>query len=58
VLEHAGAQYASLSGSGSTIFGLFASKAAAIKAVAALKAQGTPAVATKTLNRQKYWRQM
>src|SRR5439155_285445 len=36
VLEREGAQYASLSGSGSAIYGLFASRAAAEKAVATL----------------------
>lgn len=57
-MEHAGAKYASLSGSGSTVYGLFAEKAAAVKAAAALKAKGIPAVATKTLSRAQYWRQM
>jgi 4-diphosphocytidyl-2-C-methyl-D-erythritol kinase len=58
VLEHAGANYASLSGSGSTVYGLFADKAAAAKAVVRLATKGIPAVATKTLSRQKYWQQM
>jgi len=57
-MEHAGAKYASLSGSGSTVYGLFAGKAAAVKAAAALQAKGIPAVATKTLSRAQYWRQM
>lgn len=57
-MEHAGAKYASLSGSGSTVYGLFAGKGAAVKAAASLKAKGIPAVATRTLSRQKYWREM
>lgn len=57
-MEHAGAKYASLSGSGSTVYGLFVSAAAAVKAAAVLEAKGTPAVATKTLTRQQYWQQM
>ncbi len=58
VLEHAGAQYASLSGSGSTLYGLFESPAAADKAVAKLAAKDVPAVTTKLLTRTEYWRQM
>ena len=58
VLEEAGAFYASLSGSGSTIYGLFASRAAAARAVARLRKSGTPAVATTTLTRQQYWKKI
>src|SRR5580692_8294329 len=54
-LERAGAVYASLSGSGSTLYGLFASKAAARLAAAKLRRQGWTAQATVTLTRQKYW---
>ena len=57
-MEDAGAKYASLSGSGSTVYGLFASKAAAVKAAARLQAKGTPAVATRTLTRARYWKEM
>ena len=56
-LERAGSRYASLSGSGSTLYGLFRSPADAAKAVSRLRKQGLKAVATRTLTRQKYWEQ-
>src|SRR3984893_773245 len=54
-LERAGSRYASLSGSGSTLYGLFQSRADAAKAVSRLQKQGLNAVATSTLTHQKYW---
>jgi 4-diphosphocytidyl-2-C-methyl-D-erythritol kinase len=56
VLQKAGAFYASLSGSGSAIYGLFATQAAGQKAVARLRRDGVPAVVTKTMTRQQYWK--
>jgi 4-diphosphocytidyl-2-C-methyl-D-erythritol kinase len=56
-LERAGSHYASLSGSGSTLYGLFRSSADAAKAASRLRKQGLKAVETSTLTRQKYWKQ-
>jgi 4-diphosphocytidyl-2-C-methyl-D-erythritol kinase len=58
VLEREGARYASLSGSGSALYGIFDSVQAAEQAVAALKAKGIEARAARTLNRTEYWKQM
>jgi len=57
-LERAGSRYASLSGSGSTLYGLFRSPADAAKAASRLRKQGLKAVATSTLTRQQYWKRI
>jgi 4-diphosphocytidyl-2-C-methyl-D-erythritol kinase len=58
VLERAGAQYASLSGSGSAIYGLFESREKAAAAAKKLIKDGIPAVVTNTLTRRQYWKQL
>ncbi|HEY6369530.1 MAG TPA: 4-(cytidine 5'-diphospho)-2-C-methyl-D-erythritol kinase [Candidatus Sulfotelmatobacter sp.] len=57
-LLRAGAKYASLSGSGSTLYGLFASSRAALQAVARLRKQGWAAQATATVTRRAYWKRI
>jgi 4-diphosphocytidyl-2-C-methyl-D-erythritol kinase len=57
-LERAGAKYASLSGSGSTLYGLFASKNVARTAALKLRKQGWAAQATVTLTRREYWKRL
>jgi 4-diphosphocytidyl-2-C-methyl-D-erythritol kinase len=57
-LERAGAKYASLSGSGSTLYGLFASREAAATAAGKLRKQGWAATTTVTLGRRGYWKRI
>jgi 4-diphosphocytidyl-2-C-methyl-D-erythritol kinase len=57
-LERAGAKYASLSGSGSALYGLFASRGAAREAVKKLRSDGWAAQETVTLTRRQYWRKV
>ncbi len=56
VLVRSGAIYASLSGSGSALYGLFSSRETARRTAARLAKEGVPAVATTTLNRTQYWK--
>lgn len=57
-LEREGARYSSLSGSGSTLYGLFESAELAENAARRLRDAGLPAVAATTLPRDQYWQQM
>lgn len=52
-LLRAGSKYASLSGSGSALYGLFESEKAAVKAAQALRKHGLKAKATRTLTRRE-----
>lgn len=54
-LERAGASFASLSGSGSALFGLFRSTEDVAQAASALSQSGLRAYPTATLPRQQYW---
>jgi 4-diphosphocytidyl-2-C-methyl-D-erythritol kinase len=56
VLERAGAFYASLSGSGSAIYGLFMSRKKAESAAGRLRKSEVAAQVTTTLTRRQYWR--
>jgi 4-diphosphocytidyl-2-C-methyl-D-erythritol kinase len=56
LLQREGALYASLSGSGSTLYGVFASGEEANAAAGRMSAAGHPAIATTTLTRKEYWK--
>ena len=58
VLQREGALFASLSGSGSTLYGVFASGEEAQDVAGRMSAAGHAAVATTTLMRENYWQQM
>jgi 4-diphosphocytidyl-2-C-methyl-D-erythritol kinase len=58
VLERAGASYASLSGSGSAIYGLFVSQEKAKAAATHLEPSGVRAVVASTLARRQYWKRL
>ncbi len=57
-LEREGARYASLSGSGSTLYGVFDSDQQAQQAATKLSEGGTSAFATCTLTRAEYWQRL
>ena len=57
-LERTGSQYVSLSGSGSTVYGLFGDKESAAKAAESLQSRGIAAHHTVTLPRTKYWKSL
>ncbi|HEX7960133.1 MAG TPA: 4-(cytidine 5'-diphospho)-2-C-methyl-D-erythritol kinase, partial [Terriglobales bacterium] len=52
------ARYASLSGSGSTMYGFFDAKDVADEAATRISALGHPAHVTRTLTRKEYWNQL
>lgn len=57
-LRRAGASYASLSGSGSALFGLFANREPALAAAEKLRRQGVESRLTRTLPRRQYWKRL
>jgi len=57
-LKRSGAAYVSLSGSGSTLYGLFRTRETAAGAAARLRKQGLRALATTTLTRAQYWKKL
>ena len=58
VLQRQSARFASLSGSGSTLYGLFESASGAEAAAERMRAAGYAAVATRTVTREEYWRRL
>jgi 4-diphosphocytidyl-2-C-methyl-D-erythritol kinase len=56
LLQREGAQFASLSGSGSTLYGVFASVEEASAAAERMRVAGHAAIATTSLSREAYWR--
>jgi 4-diphosphocytidyl-2-C-methyl-D-erythritol kinase len=57
-LERSGAGYVSLSGSGSTVYGLFSDRKMAQDAAAKLSDNDIPAQATMLLSRERYWKEL
>jgi 4-diphosphocytidyl-2-C-methyl-D-erythritol kinase len=58
VVERGGAFYASLSGSGSAIYGLFTTRKKAEQVASRLGETGVQAQVTTTLTRRQYWKQI
>ena len=58
VLQREGARYASLSGSGSTLYGMFESVTEAEAAAERMRAAEHAAVATRTVGRAENWKQL